>query len=152
LSGPIGMNQSGAVLSEAPWRWHPILGVKPYEINKPPRWLRTMAPNLRALTDKLEYAMPLVTPVLGYSVAEVAKKFEADLKLIEAFVKALPDIATAEDDPLHYQGLKETALKKSEGADLRVLHRLPLDKDPKRNWAGLRHVITPENHHLWLCE
>jgi hypothetical protein len=85
-----------------------------------------MAPNLRALTDKLEYAMPLVTPVLGYSVAE--------------------------DDPLHYQGLKETAPKKSEGADLRALHRLPLDKDPKRNWAGLRHIITPENHHLWLCE
>jgi internalin A len=39
-----------------------------------------------------------------------------------------------------------------EGAALRALRKLLDEKDPARQWGGLKKVLTPEGHYLWLCE
>jgi internalin A len=40
---------------------------------------------------------------------------------------------------------------RNEGMELRALRQL-LDKvDEKQEWGGLKKVLTPEGHYLWLC-
>ncbi len=36
--------------------------------------------------------------------------------------------------------------------NLRALRLLLDEVDPKQQWGGLRKVLTPEGHYLWLCE
>jgi hypothetical protein len=38
------------------------------------------------------------------------------------------------------------------GATLRALRQLLDEKDPQQHWGGLKKVLTPEGHYLWLCE
>ncbi|QSJ18459.1 hypothetical protein JYQ62_06700 [Nostoc sp. UHCC 0702] len=26
------------------------------------------------------------------------------------------------------------------------------EKDPQQHWGGLKKILTPEGHYLWLCE
>jgi len=26
------------------------------------------------------------------------------------------------------------------------------EKDPTQHWGGLKKILTPEGHYLWLCE
>jgi hypothetical protein len=39
-----------------------------------------------------------------------------------------------------------------EGAALRALRFLLDEKDKEQHWGGLKKVLTPEGHYLWLCE
>jgi len=39
-----------------------------------------------------------------------------------------------------------------EGAELRALRVLLDEVDEAHGWGGLRKVLTPEGHYLWLCE
>ncbi|MHC4528819.1 MAG: hypothetical protein ACYTEX_11960 [Planctomycetota bacterium] len=39
-----------------------------------------------------------------------------------------------------------------EGAPLRALRRLLDEVDAKQHWGGLKKILTPEGHYLWLCE
>ncbi|HEY83671.1 MAG TPA: hypothetical protein G4N96_00960 [Chloroflexi bacterium] len=38
------------------------------------------------------------------------------------------------------------------GAGLRALRQLLDAEDPSQHWGGLKKVLTPEGHYLWLCE
>ncbi len=38
------------------------------------------------------------------------------------------------------------------GAALRALRELLDEKDPKHHWGGLKKVLPPEVHYLWLCD
>ncbi len=42
--------------------------------------------------------------------------------------------------------------ERTEGAELRALRKLLDEVDPKREWGGLKKVLTPEGHYLWLCK
>ena len=39
-----------------------------------------------------------------------------------------------------------------EGMELRALRTLLDKEDPAHEWGGLKKVLTPEGHHLCLCE
>ena len=39
-----------------------------------------------------------------------------------------------------------------QGAALRALRQLLEEQDPLAQWGGLKKVLTPEGHYLWLCE
>ena len=38
-----------------------------------------------------------------------------------------------------------------EGAELRAVRKLLDEVDAKHEWGGLKKVLTPEGHYLWLC-
>lgn len=38
------------------------------------------------------------------------------------------------------------------GHSLRTLRQLLDELDPKQYWDGLKKILTPEGHYLWLCE
>ena len=39
-----------------------------------------------------------------------------------------------------------------EGMELRALRRLLDEVDANHEWGGLKKVLTPEGHYLWLCD
>ena len=39
-----------------------------------------------------------------------------------------------------------------EGMELRMFRQLLDEVDEHHEWGGLKKVLTPEGHYLWLCE
>jgi small GTP-binding protein len=135
---------------DAPGQWHPTASGGRYDIDAAPEWLQTIAPYVRGMVKILKYAAPLAGPVLNWYAPDIKKLVEHDIDLMKALVEKLPDIKVADDPGL--KGLADRGPSLAEGAALRAL-RTALDKvDAKRDWGGLRKVLTPEGDYLWLCE
>ena len=114
-------------------------------------WIKAVAPYLRKLVAVLKYAAPLVGPWVAVAEPVYEKMFKNDIKLTTALVEKLPDFKDRE------AGLIETAggphgPGRASGAALRALRQLLDEKDPDHHWGGLRKILTPEGHYLWLCE
>ncbi|MDY7075984.1 MAG: COR domain-containing protein [Chloroflexota bacterium] len=136
---------------QAPGYWHPTAGGGRYTVDDPAKWIKTVAPYLRKLVAVLKYAAPLAGPWVAWAWPAYEKMFENDIKLTTELVKKLPDFEDRE------AGLLETAggprgPGRATGAALRALRQLLDDKDSDHHWGGLKKVLTPEGHYLWLCE
>lgn len=75
----------------------------------------------------------------------------AQIKLMEELAKKLSESDYLEVELLERAGRGAKA-ERIEGAELRVLRKLLDEVDPKQEWGGLKKVLTPEGHYLWLCE
>jgi hypothetical protein len=64
----------------------------------------------------------------------------------------LPDIKDYEDLELAGTVGDVADPERVEGAALRALRQLLEEKDKEQHWGGLKKVLTPEGHYLWLCE
>lgn len=138
---------------QSPGRWHPTFEGGLYLIDKPAEWLQATAPYLRRLVTVLKYATPLIGPWLGVAIPhDYEKHFKNDIELMGKFVEKLPELR---DDPslslARSVGDNRINAERAEGAALRVLRKLLEEKDPQQHWGGLKKVLTPEGHYLWLC-
>jgi hypothetical protein len=107
------------------------------------------------MVSVLKYATPLIGPWLNIaSVEQYEHRFKGDIKLMEQLVKELPNIPNDKTlrDRSAIATFKDSYLERIEGASLRTLRELLDEKDPQQEWGGLRRVLTPEGHYLWLCE
>jgi len=141
---------------QAPGQWHPTENGGVYSLAKPAEWLKTMTPYIKKMVSVLKYAAPLVGPWLGFfSPVQYKQRFENDIKLMEALISRLPDIKEVEvetyDDPRLNAILLDSHRERVQGAALRSLRRLLDELDPPQLWGGLKRVLTPEGHYLWLC-
>lgn len=136
----------------APGHWHPTCTGGGYEIKQPAEWLKTMAPYIVKLAKVLKYAAPLAGPAVGLASAAFAEQFKYQLKMMEELAKKLGDGSNVGRAALLGGIGKMGRLEQAEGAPLRALREL-LDKvDSKHDWGGLKKILTPEGHFLWLCE
>lgn len=62
-------------------------------------------------------------------------------------IKELPDFRKKIDIDMC-----DHTLHHFEGAPLRALRVFLDEVDPQKQYGGLRKVLTPEGHYLWLCE
>ena len=65
-------------------------------------------------------------------------------------IKKLPDVHEPEGDWRPDAEMHEGA--RFEWANLRALRQFLEEKDSQRHWGGLKKVLTPEGHYLWLCK
>ncbi len=65
-------------------------------------------------------------------------------------IKKLPDVHEPEGDWRPDAEMHEGA--RFEGANLRALRQFLEEKDSQRHWGGLKKVLTPAGHYLWLCK
>ena len=72
------------------------------------------------------------------------------IKLTEELAKRLSERDYATADLLRRTGAGGRA-ERFEGAELRALRQLLDHVDPEHHWGGLKKVLTPEGHYLWLC-
>jgi internalin A len=122
---------------QAPGCWHPTLEGGLYEITDTAPWLKTLAPYLNRLIGVLKYATPLIGPWVGeINPADYEKLIRRDIETMKELAQQLPDT-----EPEHIQG-----------AALRTLRHLLDENDPQQHWGGLKKVLTPEGHYLWLCQ
>ena len=136
---------------QAPGCWHPTEKGGLYEIAQPAEWLREIAPYARKLVKMLKYVKPLAGQLLAWLPPDFEAAFKDDLKLMETLVDKLPDI----DEDRHFalaERVGEHFEERIEGAALRALRKLLDEKDPSQQWGGLKPVLTPEGHYLWLCQ
>jgi small GTP-binding protein len=135
---------------QAPGCWHPTQQGGLYEIDEPAKWLRVTAPYIRRLAGVLKFAAPLIGPWLGVvDPKEYETLFKNDLELFKEVAAKLPEIKDSEDLELK---TTEPDPERADGAALRALRVLLDEKDPQQQWGGLKKLLTPEGHYLWLCE
>ncbi len=132
---------------------HPTVESGLYQIDEPAAWIRATAPYLQRLASIMKYTAPLIGPWLGVAIpTDYVKNFKNDIALMNELVKKLPDLEASLDLDLAHQVGETTDAGRAEGAALRALRRLLDEKDPQQQWGGLKKKLTPEGHHLWLCE
>jgi len=133
---------------QAPGCWHPTQPGGLYELDEPAQWLKTMAPYLSKLVTVLKYAVPLIGPWMeAFNQPDYEQLFQQDIELMKEIAE-LPDIKEANESALG----KTADPEQIQGAALRTLRYLLDKKDPQQYWGGLKKVLTPEGHYLWLCE
>ena len=138
---------------QQPGCWHPTEEGGRYEIVEPKAWITTIGtPFLKKLFGVLKFTTPLIGPWIGLTApGTYIKQVEHQLRLMEELIKQLPavhesarDWRSSDADP--YEGAR------FEGANLRALRQFLEEKDSQRQWGGLKKVLTPEGHYLWLCK
>ncbi|MCH8853990.1 MAG: GTPase [Planctomycetes bacterium] len=139
---------------EYPGCWHPTNEGGLYEIKKPGKWINDLAPHVQGLIKVLQFVAPIAGPWLAYSLPQLAKLLKKDVDLMKGLVDGLGELDVhADRDLTREYGMGETGSRKHvEGASLRGLRKLLDELDPKQHWGGLRKLLTPEGHYLWLCE
>lgn len=132
-------------LCQMPGAWHRTDKGR-YIVTKPAKWLYLLAPYVRRLMAVLKHVLPLVEPTLGVVGHGIESRLKYQLKMMEEFAKL--DVTMPEECRLEWEWLRGLQV---EGEDLRPLRELFKSIDPAFDRLGLKRVITPEGHVLWLC-
>ncbi|MCT7967665.1 leucine-rich repeat domain-containing protein [Laspinema sp. D1] len=115
---------------EAPGEWHPADGGV-YSLPGDNEWFHIMAPYIQQLAASWKYAQPF----------ESQNNIELEMRTLIELLNSLGIDTHTNFNTEHLQI-----------AALRVWRQLLDEKDPPQHWGGLRKVLTPEGHYLWLCE
>lgn len=128
-----------------------------YEFEIAADWLVKMAPYLKMLFRLVQLATPFFHASFGVSRADMEQEWGHHVDLMNSLLTHLPAMDGAEFDDM--EGLDRLAEDsqhglrfEASGAALRQIRALLDEQDPAREWGGLRKVLTPEGHYLWLCE
>ena len=153
----IGQKLDLQLYCQAPGCWHPTQKGGLYEIDEPAKWLRVTAPYIGRLVRVLKFAAPIVGPWLGVvDEKQYETLFKNDLELFKEVAEKLPEIKDSDDLELAGKvgmgDITDPDPERAEGAALRALRVLLEEKDPQQHWGGLKKVLTPEGHYLWLCD
>ncbi len=149
----IGQKLDLQLYCQAPGCWHPTQEGGLYEIDEPAKWLRVTAPYVSRLVRVLKFAVPIVGPWLGVvDPKEYEAMFKNNFELFKEVAAKLPEIKDSEDLELAGTVGEIADPDGAEGAALRALRVLLDEKDPQQYWGGLKKILTPEGHYLWLCE
>ncbi len=127
---------------QMPGCYHPI--GNPYEISIPKDWLLAIAPYYNKMLKTLRYTLPLVIPGAKSILTDL------DLNNYKPYIDSAKEyIKLGNEYDNEFRNLRD--FPNSLDMDLRQIRRL-LDKaDPKQEWAGLKRIVSPEGHILWLC-
>ena len=94
----------------------------------------------------------IVGNVIDASNLSTTSLYNADIEFTKAIVEKLPEFKVDRSSELAGRTGERDDAERVQGAALRALRQLLDAKDPQQRWGGLRKVLTPEGHYLWLCE
>jgi len=154
LKNILGQKMELQLYCQAPGEWHPTIKGGRYEIKRPVEFLKDMGPYILRLAKVIKYAAPVAGAAAGLYAGPIgaamgagfAKKLVGQIKLMEELAKKLLEAELLE------RAIRGAKAERIEGAELRALRKLLDEVDPKQEWGGLKKVLTPEGHYLWLCE
>ena len=132
--------------------WHPTQDSGLYAIDDPAKWIKTTAPHIAKMVKYLKYVAPVAEPWVSVAIPEYEKLLKNDIKLMTELMKVIPEM---EEDPA--TKLADAAGRVADperitGASLRAIRQLLDEKDKQQKWGGLKKILTPEGHYLWLCD
>ncbi len=135
---------------QVPGHWHPTLEGGRYDIKQPAKWFETVGPYIIQLAKIIKYTAPLVSPITGIMSESFAEDFKHQITMMEELAKKLRCEENIIEQAKESGG--GTKAEQITGMGLRALRKLLDELDPYQNWGGLKKVLTPEGHYLWLCE
>lgn len=153
----LGQQMRLQLYCQAPGEWHPPIDddgnyTGYYTIPNPAEWLLSIENYLKRLVKVLKFASPVIGSWLNSLDAETyLKEFEFQVSLTESLTSKLESI-DFEENLADLKALGIGRKLQMKGSDLRALRHLLEELDPSKHWGGLRRVLTPEGHYLWLCE
>jgi hypothetical protein len=128
-----------------------------YEFEIPADWLVSVAPYLRLLFRLVQLATPFFHDSFGVSRADMEQEWGHHVELMNELLAHLPQLGQGDFDEMEgLDRLIDDPLRgprfEASGAALRQIRALLEEQDPTQKWGGLRKLLTPEGHYLWLCE
>jgi Leucine-rich repeat (LRR) protein/GTPase SAR1 family protein len=155
----LGQKMVLQLFCQAPGYWHPTIKGGRYEIKRPAEFFKEMGPYILKLAKVIKYAAPVAGAAAGAFAGPVgaamgvgfATKLTNQIKLMEELAMKLSERDYLGAELLERAGGGAKA-RLIEGAELRALRKLLDEEDKKQEWGGLKKVLTPEGHYLWLCE
>jgi internalin A len=139
---------------QAPGEWHATESDGRYLVTKAADWLEAMAYYIRSMATVFGYSMHFDAPRMD-RVTDYERTLKRDMQLMQELVGSLPEASFKKarmfeeaERSLASDTLTAGRLARSV---LRNLRRTLDEKDPEQHWGGLKRVITPEGHLLWLC-
>jgi internalin A len=131
---------------EHPGHWHPCPEAD-YELIQPKEWLKAVGPYATLVARTLRLVVPVAGAAAGVVWSEEELKgAKQEIELMKALVQSLPELKELDI------GIRSsTELTSAEGAGLRALRSLLLEKDPSRSFGGLRRVQYPSGDFVWIC-
>jgi hypothetical protein len=160
----VGQKVELQLYCQAPGCWHPTSvqyadegiierpGLGRYEFKVEPDWIQAVTPYVRSLARVLKHAVPLA----GAATAIVNPQFANQIGTEITLAIELTDRLTEPEDSMDARVVKTVGAREEAdrlgGAALRAIRKLLDEKDPTQHWGGLRRILTPEGHYLWLCE
>jgi internalin A len=136
---------------EAPGCWHEVETAK-FQFEQSEEWLAAIAPYANSLVKTLKLIAPLAGSGAGVFLdQEDAKDIKKKLDLMG---KLLPKTNVDGGASLDFKSLRgeKGEPRQLEESALMELRRLLDSIDPAWRNRGLKRVLTPEGHYLWLCD
>jgi hypothetical protein len=160
LDNVLGQKMVLQLYCQAPGAWHPTAEGGEYEIKRPGEWLSSIDPYIVKLAKVIKYAAPVAGaaaslyagPIAAVTRKGIADKLAKQVKLMEELAKKIrhsKDLAAGE---LREDIGAREGPQRIEGAGLRALRRLLDEVDADHHRGGLKKILTPEGHYLWLCQ
>jgi internalin A len=113
----------------------------PYDISVPKEWIRSIAPYYNKMLKILKYTLPLAMPGAKSILEEAEFDYHRqNIVAVQDYGKIMPE----------YE-LNEIS-NSSTDMPIRQIRTLLDSIDPKNEWAGLKRIVSPEGHILWLCK
>jgi len=130
------------LLCQSPTGWHETETGGRYRLVSAGALIRGALPYMRHLTAILKFTLRA-----GPITLDLQKHLGSELAFMNTCLDAL-----AGDKSILGLDAADASLVTAEGPSLRMLRKLLDNLDPVQHWGGLRKVLTPEGHFLWLCE
>jgi small GTP-binding protein len=112
-----------------------------YDISLPKKWISSIAPYYNKMLKVLKYTLPLAIPGAKSILEESEFDYqEENISAAQEYGKIISENQINEI-PEH-----------SIDMPIRQIRKLLNSVDPKNEWAGLRRIVSPEGHILWLCK
>jgi hypothetical protein len=137
---------------EAPGCWHPVQSDDQYIVDQAVKWVRKQEPHLKQMAPLLRYVSLAAGPWTSLGPEEYERSVRYDIRFMLQLAKTLEETTAAGEMGVSEDGNGVIDRDRARVVALRALRQLLDEKDPERRWGGLRKVLTPEGHYLWLCE
>ncbi|PWB21854.1 COR domain-containing protein, partial [Flavobacterium sp. HTF] len=113
----------------------------PYDISLPKKWISSIAPYYNKMLKVLKYTLPLAIPGAKSILEESEFDYqEENISAAQEYGKIISENQISEITDY------------SIDMPIRQIRTLLNSIDPKNEWAGLRRIVSPEGHILWLCK
>ncbi len=133
-----------------PGCWHPTGDRNYYKIDNPVKWIYTMKPYIHKLLSILQVSVQIKCQHIDNGDSDKLQQLQIeDINFMKQLVQDLPEL---NDQHIYECSIKSYSESEIDSNCFRYLRKFLEVRDPNLNHSGLKMIITPEGHDMWLCE
>jgi internalin A len=136
---------------QAPGKWHPVEAAK-FKFDQPEEWLVKATPYINGMLNVWKFMVPLAGPGLGMLFDDKATdSIKNPLALMEDLTEKKSKLDRDSDSIITLRRGDSGKPRQLEESALIEFRKLLDEIEPDWRNRGLKRILTPEGHYLWLC-